>query len=114
MRERVENMMKAVIYEHFQATDAIKAHVNDALEKITEHLPESAMVSVVLAKTNPKVFSANIRVHVKGKDIIAEETDDDLYRALGLVSDKIKHNILKFKEKKETLRKRSKHKTMAG
>jgi putative sigma-54 modulation protein len=52
------------------------------------------------------VFRAEVTMMIGGKMIRADATAEDMYAAIDLVVPKLKEQISKFKDKKETLRKR--------
>ena len=44
---------------------------------------------------------AEINVHVRGKDLFAEATDNDLYVAIDALMDKLDRQVLKYKEMRQ-------------
>ncbi len=81
-----------------KVTDAIKAHVEEKIGKLDKYFD------------NPEEISANVLIKVKGKDqtvevtiptkkfiLRGEETNNDLYAAVDLVSDKLERQIRKNK-----------------
>lgn len=67
---------------HFELTPAIKAHVAQSLEKIVALLPDDAIVHVLLSEPAPGVFDATMRVRLAGKDVVASDTNNNLYTAI--------------------------------
>jgi putative sigma-54 modulation protein len=83
---------------HLQITSAIRDYVAGKLQRITHHFDHVIDVSVIMSvdKLQQKV-EAN--VHVRGKDIYCESTDNDMYAAIDSLVDKLDRTIIKHKEK---------------
>ncbi len=83
---------------HVQITPAIREYVATKLQRITNHFDHVIDVNVIMSveKLNQKV-EAN--VHVRGKDIFCESTDNDMYAAIDSLVDKLDRTIIKHKEK---------------
>jgi putative sigma-54 modulation protein len=83
---------------HLDITPAIRAYVENKLDRITRHFDHVIDVNVILSvdKLRQKV-EAN--VHVRGKDIHAESIEPDMYVAIDALSDKLDRQVLKYKEK---------------
>jgi len=83
---------------HLEVTPAIRDYVSAKLERVTRHFDQVIDVNVILTveKLAQKV-EANI--HVSGKDIFAEYSDNDMYAAIDSLADKLDRLVLKHKEK---------------
>jgi len=83
---------------HVQVTPAIRGYVNSKMERVTKHFDHVIDVSVILsvAKLQQKVEAT---VHVRGRDIFCESTDEDMYAAIDALIDKLDRTIIKHKEK---------------
>jgi len=83
---------------HLEITPAIRDYISAKLERVTRHFDHVIDVNVILnvEKLAQKV-EANI--HVSGKDIFAESTDNDMYAAIDALADKLDRLVLKHKEK---------------
>lgn len=83
---------------HLEITPAIRDYVSAKLERVTRHFDHVIDVNVILTveKLAQKI-EANI--HVSGKDIFAESSDNDMYAAIDALGDKLDRLVLKHKEK---------------
>jgi putative sigma-54 modulation protein len=83
---------------HLEVTPPIRDYVSAKLERVTRHFDHVIDVNVILTveKLAQKV-EANI--HVSGKDIFAEASDNDMYAAIDALADKLDRLVLKHKEK---------------
>lgn len=83
---------------HLEITPAIRDYISAKLERVTRHFDHVIDVNVILTveKLAQKI-EANI--HVSGKDIFAESSDNDMYAAIDALGDKLDRLVLKHKEK---------------
>src|SRR5687767_5217102 len=83
---------------HVEITPSIRDYVSSKLERITHHFDHVIDVNVILTveKLDQKVEAS---VHVRGKDIHCESTDQDMYAAIDRLIDKLDRTIIKHKEK---------------
>ncbi len=85
-------------------TDAIREYVNTKLEKSVRHFQNiTSTIDVHLSVgRNPRITGrqkAEVTVHANGTVIRAQESSEDLYASIDLVSDKIARQLRKYKEK---------------
>ena len=66
---------------HVQVSPAIREYVGAKLERVTRHFDHLIDVNVILSvdKLRQKVEAT---VHVRGRDIFCESTDEDMYAAI--------------------------------
>lgn len=83
---------------HVEVTPALRAYVQNKLERITRHFDRVIDVNVILS-TDKLARKAEASIHVSGKDIFAEAVDGDMYAAIDALADKLDRQILKHKEK---------------
>jgi len=83
---------------HLQITPAIRDHVAHKLEKITAHFDHVIDVNVIMTveKLRHKVEAT---VHLSGKDIFCETSEEDMYVAIDHLVSKLDRAIIKHKEK---------------
>ena len=83
---------------HVEITAALKAYVEEKLERIERHFDNVVNVHVVLsvAKQGAK---AEGTLHVAGADLHAEAENDDMYAAIDAMTDKLDRQVRRFKEK---------------
>ena len=63
---------------HIEVTPALRGYVENKLDPVIRHFDKVTGVSVILSVEKLKQ-TAEVTVHVPGKDMHAEETGDDLY-----------------------------------
>ncbi|MCX9157393.1 ribosome-associated translation inhibitor RaiA [Niveibacterium sp. 24ML] len=83
---------------HVEVTAALRDYVTSKLDRVIRHFDHVTSVNVILSveKLNQK---AEVTVHVRGKDIFVESTNEDLYAAIDAMIDKLDRQVLKHKEK---------------
>jgi len=92
--------MKLILSTHnLTLTKAIEDHVMSRIDKL-EHQDRFAMdVRVTLEHDNSKPsdtqFKCSMRLGMPGPDIFAEDSENDLYAAIDLVTKKIQQQIRK-------------------
>lgn len=98
--------MKFILSTHNVAvTTAIEDHILAKIEKL-EHLDQKAIEARVnierdQTKGPDKQYKCAIRLGVRGPDLFAEDYEDDLYKAIDLVTKKIEQQIRKLHSKKK-------------
>lgn len=83
---------------HLEVTPPLRDYIQSKLERITNHFDQVIDVKVTLSveKLKQKV---EITLHVPGSDLHAECSDDNMYSAVDLITDKLNRLVLKHKEK---------------
>jgi putative sigma-54 modulation protein len=88
---------------HVEVTPAMRMHLEAGLAKIRKHfdhvIDASAFLIVDNAKEKGLRQSAEITLHLKGKELFAEAHHADLYHAMDSVVDKLERQVVKHKEK---------------
>ncbi|MBU3629525.1 ribosome hibernation-promoting factor, HPF/YfiA family [Polynucleobacter sp. AP-Melu-500A-A1] len=88
---------------HVEVTPAMRTHLEAGLAKIRKHfdhvIDASAFLVVDNAKEKDLRQSAEITLHLKGKELFAEAHHADLYHAMDSVVDKLERQVVKHKEK---------------
>jgi putative sigma-54 modulation protein len=81
-----------------EITPAIRDYVSGKLQRITHHFDHVIDVNVILSveKLRHRVEAG---VHVLGKDVFCESSDQDMYSAIDGLVDKLDRTIIKHKEK---------------
>jgi putative sigma-54 modulation protein len=83
---------------HLEITPAIREHVLTKLDKVKRHFDNVIDINVILS-VDKLVQKAEANVHVSGKNIFAETSDDNLYVAIDALIDSLDRQVLKHKEK---------------
>ena len=82
---------------HLDISPAIRAYVEEKLERVNRHFDPVIDVSVVL-RVEKLEHKAEANVHVSGKDLFAEAVDQDMYAAIDALADKLDRMVVKHKE----------------
>ncbi len=82
---------------HVDVTPAIREFVMNKLERVRRHFDHVIDVAVVLTVEKQRQ-KAEINLHLRGKDLHCEATDNDLYAAIDALVDKLDRQVVKHKE----------------
>lgn len=85
---------------HVDVTPAIREYVMVKLERVRRHFDRVIDVNVFLS-VDKLAQKAEMTLHVRGKEIFAECTDEDLYAAIDNLIDKLDRQVLKYKDKRQ-------------
>ncbi|CAM3710954.1 ribosome hibernation-promoting factor, HPF/YfiA family [Polynucleobacter brandtiae] len=88
---------------HVEVSPAMRTHLEAGLAKIRKHfdhvLDASAFLIVDNAKEKDLRQTAEITLHLKGKELFAQSHHADLYHAMDSVVEKLERQVVKHKEK---------------
>ncbi|MDQ6679485.1 MAG: ribosome-associated translation inhibitor RaiA [Pseudomonadota bacterium] len=88
---------------HLELTPALREYCIAKLERITRHFDQVVDITMVLSIEKPsekeRRQKAEVTLHVKGKDIFAECTSEDLYAAIDQLMDKLDRQVVRHKGK---------------
>lgn len=84
--------------QQIAVTPAIRSYLQAKLERVARHFDHVVDVNVVLSVEKLRQ-KAEVKVHVRGKDIVAESNDTDLYAAIDSLVDKLDRRILRHKDR---------------
>ena len=88
---------------HLDVTPALRSYVTGKLDRIIRHFDQVVDVKVLLSVENQKEKEkrqrAECRIGVKGNDLFAESSHEDLYAAVDELVDKLDRQIVKHKDK---------------
>ncbi len=88
---------------HLEVTPAIRAYVQNKLERIVRHFDQVIDMAVILTVDNltekEKRQKAEITLRVSGKAIYVESVSEDLYAAIDTLIDKLDRQVIKHKTK---------------
>lgn len=88
---------------HLEVTPALRSYVTTKLDRITRHFDQVVDVKVLLTLENLKEKNkrqrAECRIGVKGNDLFAESSHEDLYAAVDELVDKLDRQIVRHKDK---------------
>ncbi|KAA3651672.1 ribosome hibernation-promoting factor, HPF/YfiA family [Denitromonas sp.] len=83
---------------HVEVTPAIREYVNAKLDRVIRHFDNVTSVNVILS-VEKLVQKSEVTLHVRGKDLFAESTDEDMYAAIDTMADKLDRQVIKHKQK---------------
>lgn len=83
---------------HLEVTDSIRNYTLEKFERIERHFEHITNIHVIL-ELEKKAQKAEATVHIKGGELFADASHDDLYAAIDALVDKLDRQILKHKEK---------------
>lgn len=83
---------------HLEITDALRAYTVEKLDRVKRHFDHVIDASVTLS-VNKLIQKAEVTLHVRGKDIHAEATDENMYAAIDSLVDKLDRQVLRHKDK---------------
>lgn len=88
---------------HLEVTPPLREHVTTKLERITRHFDQVVDIKVLLsveqAKEKGKRHKAECTLLVKGGDLFAEASHEDMYAAVDELMDKVDRQVVKHKDK---------------
>lgn len=83
---------------HLEVTPAIRSYVIEKLGRVKRHFDHVIDASVTLSVVK-LVQKADVTLHVRGKDIHAEASHENLYAAIDALADKLDRQVLRHKDK---------------
>lgn len=93
---------------HITVTDAMNAAVSEKLQKIERHFDQIQSIQVILSLDNSgasdggqKSNKAEAIMRVSGKEMFVQAFDDDMYKAINDMSDKLERQVRKYKTRQE-------------
>ncbi len=83
---------------HLEVTPAIRNYVIEKLDRVKRHFDHviDASVTLSVVKLDQK---ADVTLHVRGKDIHAQASHNNLYAAIDALADKLDRQVLRHKDK---------------
>ena len=90
---------------HLEVTPALRGYVTSKLDRITRHFDQVLDVTVLLSveklKEKDRRQKAECNIHVKGGDLFAESSHEDLYAAIDELVDKLDRQVVRHKDRKQ-------------
>jgi putative sigma-54 modulation protein len=88
---------------HLEVTPALREYVITKLDRVLRHFDQVIDGNVVLSvdnhKEKDKRQKAEITLHVKGRDIVIESANGDLYAAIDLMVDRLDRQVVRHKDR---------------
>ena len=86
---------------HLEVTPALRSYVTNKLDRISRHFDQVVDVKVLLTVEKQKEKEgrqrAECNIHVKGNDMFAESSHEDLYAAVDVLVDKLDRQVVRHK-----------------
>ncbi|MFQ3368415.1 MAG: putative sigma-54 modulation protein [Methylophilaceae bacterium] len=83
---------------HFEITPALKKHIEDKFIKINNHFDHVINAKFILSVEKfDNIVDATI--HLPHLDINAKSVDEDMYKSIDLVINRLDRQVIKYKEK---------------
>ena len=83
---------------HLDVTLALREYVEKKLGRISNHFDHVIDVKVTL-RVEKLAQKVEATIHVPGNDLHAESSDENMYSAIDILTDKLDRQVLKYKEK---------------
>lgn len=83
---------------HVEITDAIKEHIHSKFERVERHYDKITRTEIILT-VEPHEKKAEATLFVTGDTLHASATDDDMYKAIDDLVDKIDKQVRRRKDK---------------
>lgn len=86
------------IGRHIEVTDALKTHTAEKFKPLEKRFSHITQVNIVLHVEHAMQI-AEATLHVNGVEIHASAEDQDMYKAIDILADKLISQLTKYKEK---------------
>ncbi|TXD96976.1 ribosome-associated translation inhibitor RaiA [Psychrobacter frigidicola] len=93
---------------HITVTEAMNKAVHDKLTKIESHFDQIQSIQVILSLDNSgasdggkKSHKAEAIMRVSGQEMFVQAFDDDMYKAINEMADKLDRQVRKYKTRLE-------------
>lgn len=92
--------MNLIIHgHHVEVTAALRGYVEDKMERIRRHFDHVIEADVLLSVQDKLRQKAEIRLRVRGSNLYAEQTEEDMYAAIDGLMDKLDRQVLRHKDR---------------
>ncbi|WP_352336506.1 ribosome-associated translation inhibitor RaiA [Psychrobacter sp. 16-MNA-CIBAN-0192] len=93
---------------HITVTEAMNTAVHDKLTKIERHFDQIQSIQVILSLDNSgasdggqKTHKAEAILRVSGQEMFVQALEDDMYKAINEMADKLDRQVRKYKTRLE-------------
>ena len=91
-------MQLDVTGHHVEITEPLREYVASKVEKLSRHFDQVSAVHCILTVEKSR-HKAEAKVNVNGGQLYADATEDDMYAAVDVLTDKLDRQVKKYKEK---------------
>jgi putative sigma-54 modulation protein len=89
----------SVTFRHTEPTDALKQYAEEKIHRLGKYFAQPLDAHVVLSVESKERQSAEVELHAHGTMIHGKEQTEDLYSAIDLVTNNLKRQVRKQKDK---------------
>src|SRR5690606_12696901 len=93
---------------HISITDAMDKAVREKLEKVERHFDQIQSIKVILSLDNSgasdggkKTHKAEAIMRVAGQEMFVQALEDDMYKAINDMADKLDRQVRKYKTRQD-------------
>ncbi|VAW56660.1 Ribosome hibernation promoting factor Hpf [hydrothermal vent metagenome] len=83
---------------HIDITDSLRHYVDEKMDRIERHFDKVTNTHVILTVENLR-HKAEATINMRGNNIFAESTEQNMYAAIDSLTDKLDRQVKKHKEK---------------
>ena len=83
---------------HIEITDSLRNYVDGKMERIERHFDKLTSTHVILSVESVR-HKAEATINMRGNNVFAESTEDNMYAAIDSLVDKLDRQVKKHKEK---------------
>ena len=87
-----------IIGRHFEITPALRQYIENKFIKINNHFNHVIEAKFILS-VKKYDHTIDVTIHLPHLDINAKSVDDDMYKSIDLVINKLDRQVIKYKEK---------------
>ena len=99
MGKNTVNATIKVTFRHTESTQALRSYVEDKVMPLLEKYCYNDVHADVTLSVEKDVHTAEVRVSVKGPDLFAKISTEDLYTSIDGMVNSLQSQLRKFKEK---------------
>lgn len=81
-----------------EVTEPIRDYINDKFDRIKRHFDQVLNIHVIIRVEKVR-HQSEATIHIGGKDFFAESTEDNLYKSIDLLVDKLDKQVRRYKDK---------------
>ncbi|MGO3876404.1 MAG: ribosome hibernation-promoting factor, HPF/YfiA family [Psychrobacter celer] len=93
---------------HISVTEAMDKAVREKLEKVKRHFDQIQSIKVILSLDNSGASDGGMKSHkaeaimrVAGQEMFVQACEDDMYKAINDMADKLDRQVRKYKTRQE-------------
>jgi len=83
---------------HIDITDSLRSYVEEKMARIERHFDKVTNSHVILTVESVR-HKAEATINMRGNNVFAESTEDNMYAAIDSLMDKLDRQVKKHKEK---------------